>query len=212
MKQIHWRDWLEKAEDPDIWTVHRLISSPASDGGSSRIPGLKYKDPADNEEKTAANNEEKSRALAATFFPEKPPANTSAEPSSYPPQCEKPMKITKEQIIRQLGRLKLYKAPSPDGIPNIVLTKCATIIVDRLLHIFSAILECNFQYRPWKQFTTVVLRKPGKPRYDLPKVYHPIALLNTMLKVLVAIIADHLSHLTEKHQLLPAHHFGGRPG
>src|SRR5579863_2977502 len=96
-KQIHWCDWLEKAEDPDIWTVHRLISSPASNGGSSRIPGLKYKDPADNEEKTAANNEEKSRALAAMFFPEKPPENMSAEPSSYPQQCKKPMKIMKEQ-------------------------------------------------------------------------------------------------------------------
>src|SRR5579863_6174974 len=33
-----------------------------------------------------------------------------------------------------------------------------------------------------------------------------------MTKVIAAIVADHLSYLTEKHQLLPAHHFGGRPG
>lgn len=26
-KRHHWRDWLEKAEDPDIWTVHRLTTS-----------------------------------------------------------------------------------------------------------------------------------------------------------------------------------------
>ena len=111
-----------------------------------------------------------------------------------------------------MWRLKPYKAPGPDGIPNVVLTKCSDIIADRLLAIYIAMLELDLQFEPWKCFTTVVLRKPGKPKYDLPKAYCPIALLNTMAKVLTAIVADHVSHLTEKHQLLPAHHFGGRPG
>ena len=71
-KKQHWRDWLERAEDPDIWTVHRLITSPASDGGKSRIPGLKYKEDPDDDEKTASSNEEKSRVLAKCFFPPKP--------------------------------------------------------------------------------------------------------------------------------------------
>jgi hypothetical protein len=57
-----------------------------------------------------------------------------------------------------------------------------------------------------------MLRKPGKPRYDVPKAYRPIVLLNTMWKVLAAIVANHISFLTEKHQLLPANHFGGRSG
>ena len=73
-------------------------------------------------------------------------------------------------------------------------------------------LNIDLQYEPWKCFTTMVLRKPGKPRYDLPKAYRLIALLNTMVKVMMAIIADHISYLSEKHQLLLAHHFGGRPG
>ena len=28
-KRQHWRDWLEKADDPDIWTTHKYTSSPA---------------------------------------------------------------------------------------------------------------------------------------------------------------------------------------
>jgi hypothetical protein len=56
------------------------------------------------------------------------------------------------------------------------------------------------------------LRKPGKPRYDLPKAYRPIVLLNTMWKVITAIVANQLTYITEKHQLLLANHFGGRPG
>jgi hypothetical protein len=70
----------------------------------------------------------------------------------------------------------------------------------------------NLLYNPWKHFTTVVLRKPSKPRYDLPKSYCPIALLNTMWKVLAGIAAEHLTHYTEKYHLLPDLHFGGRPG
>ena len=62
----------------------------------------------------------------------------------------------------------------------------------------------------WKSFTTVVLRKPGKPRYNIPKAYRPIALLNTLGKVLTSIIAEQLTYYTEKYTLLPPLHFGGR--
>jgi hypothetical protein len=57
-----------------------------------------------------------------------------------------------------------------------------------------------------------VLCKPGKPSYEIPKAYRPIALINTMWKVLMAILANQLTYYAEKHQLLPKHHFGGRPG
>ena len=40
-KRQHWRDWLEKAKDPNIWTAHRYTVAPAGDGGKSRIPVLK---------------------------------------------------------------------------------------------------------------------------------------------------------------------------
>jgi hypothetical protein len=67
-------------------------------------------------------------------------------------------------------------------------------------------------YAPWKISTTVVLYKPGKLCYDTPKAYRPIALLNTMCKVLMALMAKLMTYYTETHQLLPAHHFRGMPG
>jgi hypothetical protein len=57
-----------------------------------------------------------------------------------------------------------------------------------------------------------VLRKPGKPSYEVPKAHQPIALISTMAKVLTAIVAENLSRVIEQHQLLPKTHFGGRPG
>ena len=56
-----------------------------------------------------------------------------------------------------------------------------------------------------------MLRKPGKPNYELAKAYRPIALLSMIAKVLTAIVAQDISWLVEQHQLLPSMHFGGRP-
>ena len=70
----------------------------------------------------------------------------------------------------------------------------------------------NTYYDPWREFTTVVLRKPGKPSYEVPKAYRPIALISTTAKVLSSIVAENLSQVVETNQLLPKNHFGGRPG
>jgi len=45
-----------------------------------------------------------------------------------------------------------------------------------------------------------------------PNAYRPIALENTIDKVLESVMAEHISYLCENHNLLPKHHFGGRPG
>ena len=209
-KLNHWRDWLEKAEDPDIWTVQKVLAAPASDGGSSKIPVLRRK--TNDTEQIARTNTEKGQMLADSFFPPKPATEPRTEQARYPKQCEKAGRITKESVARQLRKLKPYKAPGPDGIPNIVLTKCADTLTDRLYYIYSAIYDKRLYYEPWKTFNTVVLRKPGKPSYEVPKAYRPIALINTLWKVLTAILAKQLSYFAEKHHLLPNHHFGGRPG
>ena len=208
-KRQHWQDWLEKADDPDIWTAHKYTLAPVGDGGRSRIPVLKIT--RNGRETTATSNEEKSSMLARTFFPPKPQEDVPLH-FVYPKPISDIDTISREQIKRQLAKLKPYKAPGPDGIPNIVLTKCADILTNRLYYIYKAILETGMYYEPWKTSTTVVLRKPGKPRYDTPKAYRPIALLNTMSKVLTALMAELMTFYTEVYQLLPAHHFGGRPG
>lgn len=209
-KKQHWRDWLERAEDPDIWTVHKLISTAPTDGGKARIPTLRHK--VGDEELTASTNSQKSAALAKCFFPAGPRESTDRQKGKRTKERKVRCKITREQIQDQLRKLKPYKAPGPDGIPNIVLTKNAPLLSEWLLPIYEAMYERNLLYKPWKSFTTVVLRKPGKPRYDVPKAYRPIALLNTMWKVLTALVADQLAHITEKYRLLPENHFGGRPG
>ena len=164
------------------------------------------------ESHTANTNQEKGRVLTRNFFPAKPRSDGSLAGHKYPKSCSRAGKVTQEQIHAQLKKLKLYKAPGPDGIPNIILTRCANEIVESLLYIYQAMLKNGIMYKPWKEFTTVILQKPGKSTYSMPKSFRPIALLNTMWKVIMVIIANHITYYMEKHQLLPTNHFRGRPG
>jgi hypothetical protein len=56
----------------------------------------------------------------------------------------------------------------------------------------------------------VVLRKPGKPDYSAPGAYRPISPLNTLGKLLEAVMAKRLSYYAETYGLLPDTQFGGR--
>jgi len=92
-----------------------------------------------------------------------------------------------------------------------VLKKCIDKIVDRLYYIYRAIFELDVYPDEWRESTTVVLRKPGKPSYEEPKAYRPIALLNTLGKLFSSIMADDISHYCETRKVLPRSQFGGRP-
>ena len=210
-KRQHWTTYLEELTAEGIWGANRYLREPVGDGGSPRIPTLRVKG-ADGTEAKVSDNNEKAKVFVEAFFPPPPPHSSVPDNYSYPAPLPDPPQLTEERIHEQLRRLSPYKAPGPDGIPNVVLQRCSDLVVPYLTHIYRAILTLQVYYDPWREFITVVLRKPGKPCYDVAKAHRPIALLSTVAKVLTAIVADDISRLTERHGLLPQTHFGGRPG
>ena len=210
-KRQHWTNYLEEMTAADIWTANKFIRDPAGDGGCPRIPTLKTR----NEqglEVPVDDNEEKARTFVRTFFPLAPQLPMNQEQQEYPDPLPDPPPITQAQVRRHIARLSPYKVHGPDGIPNVILQKCVELLICRLTTIFRAMIELNIYYDPWREFTTIVLRKPGKPSYETPKAYRPIALICTMAKVLTSVVAENLSRIVEQHRLLPKNHFGGRPG
>jgi ribonuclease HI len=210
-KKQHWIEWLEDLEGNDIWTANRYVSSSPNDGGQTRIPTL-LKTQQDGSIIEATTNSEKSRLIAESFFPLPPLADLVPEDTIYPDPIAPHTPITKTHLLKAVSNLSGYKAPGPDGICNIVFKECISILSPYLLHLFNAVFTHRTYYEPWRHFTTVVLRKPGKPSYTTPKAYRPIALINTTCKLLTAIVADQLTYILEHHNLLPNTHFGGRPG
>ena len=159
----------------------------------------------------ASTNEDKSAMLMRLMFPNRP-SDSPTFPKTYKDQLPPPVEITEGQIRRHITNLNPYKAPGIDRIPNIVLKRSTDLIIPHLLQIFRATLKMGVYAGHWKEIVTCVLHKPGKPRYNIPKAYRLVVLVNTIAKLLSSIMAEDIVHLTEVHSLLPANHFGGRPG
>jgi len=56
----------------------------------------------------------------------------------------------------------------------------------------------------------VILQKEGKADYLIPGSYRPIALENTLSKILEKVIADYIVDTAEEHALLPQSQIGAR--
>jgi hypothetical protein len=146
------------------------------------------------------------------LFPPPPEADLADTAGyDYPEPIPMPP-VTEEEVARAVNCAAPLKAPGPDGIPNIAIQKALPLIRPYLTHLFNACLSLGYCPKHFRESTTVVIRKPGKPDYTAPKAYRPIALLSTIGKALEAVIATRLSYLVEAYGLLPANHIGGRRG
>ena len=210
-KKTHWDEWLDQLTPSNIWDLHRYAASNPTDQIHTRIKTLK--DPQiPGTDNATQDNVRKSELLYDVFF-RPSPNNEHVEPNfTYePPICDF-APITDKQIHRAIDKLSPYKAPGPNGICNCVYKQCADLLVPYMGPLFRATFTLNHYPDEWKLSSTVVLRKPGRPDYSIPKAYRPITLLDTMSKILSSCVADDLVYIAEHHNLLPLTHFGGRPG
>lgn len=90
------------------------------------------------------------------------------------------------------------------------MKQISTIIVPHLHRIFNACLEEGYCPEHFRSAVTIALRKPGKSNYSTAASYRPIALLNTLSKLLEFMLAKRISYLAETHKLLPRTHLGAR--
>lgn len=210
-KSEHWTEFLEEAMERELWIANKYVTNPTGDGGKTRIPTLKVVRP-DGTRTEAITNQEKAELFVGLMFP-KPPDNASVPADFvYPESVPSSGEITEEQLRRNISKLSPFKACGTDGIPNVVLKKVFPVIKDYILYLFRAVFALETYYPGWLEVTTIILQKPGKPAYDVAKAHRPVALLNTLAKLLTAIIAEDLTHMVEKYGLLPKTQFGGRPG
>jgi len=198
----------------NLWIANKYISGEHTDGGKTRILTLKLsaQDFVMGMPGEVATNEDKSEVLARLMFPKKPQESSVPWLARYPNGFPTPGEIRADKLHHHITRLSPYKATGSDETPNVLINKCADLVTLCLLQIYRMILMLGIYVDTWRDVITCILRNPGKPRYDIPKSYQPIALLNTMVKLLTLIIAGELSYLMEKHQFLLPMHFRGRPG
>jgi hypothetical protein len=151
--------------------------------------------------------------LAAHFFLAPKPADLSdIEGTTYPTPFVVDIQVQPQEVSNLLKRLPTGKAAGPDAIPNLLLKECRDELSTTLSKLFTACIQHGYYPQPFKHSITVVLRKPQKPDYTKPGAYRPIALLNTLVKALEALVAKRISKAAEEKGLLPDSQMGARPG
>ena len=112
----------------------------------------------------------------------------------HPNRIKYKFRLSEAQLCRRIAKLQPYMASGEDGILNVVLRQSAELIIPYLLQIFCVVFKLSTYSDRWCTWNIIVLRKPGKPRYDVPKAHWPIALMNTIGRLLSAIVAEDDSH------------------
>ncbi|KIJ22827.1 hypothetical protein M422DRAFT_276688 [Sphaerobolus stellatus SS14] len=212
-KQDHWKNWLENANERDIWVAGKYSKNPLSDGGRTLIPTLHTRDLNGQSTETFDTAPLKAAALARLFFPPRPDALPELPEDSTPDPPPLRFQMPRlHQVIHRIERSRPFKAPGNDGILNIVLKMCSSTIAPLLHTCLVASVKIRYFPKAWRQWDTIVLRKPGRPDYSISKAYRPIALYNTMGKIISGVMTDIVTYITSRHALLPSRHFGGLPG
>ena len=104
------------------------------------------------------------------------------------------------------------KAPGASGVPNLFLKAMGPQLTAALTLITQSCLDWEYYPQAFKTARTIALRKPGKGDYQAPKSWRPIALLETLGKVVESVIAVRIREFAESAGLLPDTQMGARKG
>jgi hypothetical protein len=70
-----------------------------------------------------------------------------------------------------------------------------------------------FEHGRWptffKESSSVIIPKPGKPSYSTPKAFRPIVLLNTIGKLIEKCVSNRIQFDCVKHRVFRSNQFGG---
>ena len=116
-----------------------------------------------------------------------------------------------QEVLDAIALTGNSSAPGPDRITWELLKRAFQInnAPDGLCHLFNQIRSTGIWPSWFKQSTCVIIPKPNKPRYNIPKAFRPISLLNTIGKLLTKIIAARLQFDCLKYNILHPGQCGG---
>jgi len=105
-------------------------------------------------------------------------------------------------MARTISRLLNNIVLGPDRILNKALKTCGLLIAPWLTDIARAYFIIGYYLRLKRAIITFVLHKEDKADYLLLGSYRPIALENTLSKILERVIADHIADTAKEYALL----------
>ncbi|KAF8673613.1 hypothetical protein AX14_005342 [Amanita brunnescens Koide BX004] len=119
------------------------------------------------------------------------------------PQRDWPL-ISRQEILDMIKLTSNSSAPGPDHVTWHHLK--AIVQVDNALTAIQTLFNNVCSHGVWPSWfsesISIIIPKPKKPDYTVPKAYRPIPLLNTLGKLLTKIIANRMQFDAAAHSLL----------
>ena len=168
---------------------------------TAHIPALRR----NGQEEATQDDEKRAQILAERFFPGDGLADLSDIENNQQQTATIHIStiITPEEVKKVIQKFPNGKAPGPDSIPNEVLKIIASTVAEELAQAATDLLSTGNIPQSYKESITAVIRKERKGDYTLPSSYRPVALENTLAKVVERIVATRLADAAEEHNLLP---------
>lgn len=164
---------------------------------------------------TARSIPEKADALRTKFYPEVQAditdiQDTTFQDNTFIGSFDIDQVVTHHEISALLRTRRANKAPGSDSISNDFLKAMGEPLANAVACIATACWQLGHYPAQLKHARTIVLRKPNKQSYEEPGSWRPIALLNTIGKLIEAVTAKRIQTIAEEHHLLPDTQMGAR--
>ena len=116
-----------------------------------------------------------------------------------------------QEVLDAIALTGNNSAPGPDGISWELLKRAFQVqgAPEGTCHLFNCIRSSGCWPTWFKQSLCVIIPKPNKANYSVPKAFRPISLLNTIGKLLTKIIATRMQYDCLKYEILHPGQCGG---
>jgi hypothetical protein len=118
--------------------------------------------------------------------------------------------ITDEDIREALFDQSVKKTPGLDRLGFNAIQLLWDWDSRRIITIVKTTFRLGVHPRVWKEVRGVVIPKPNKPDYGVPKAYREITLLNCLGKIVEKVAANAIAEQCERRKLLHNGQFGCR--
>ncbi|CAK1541875.1 unnamed protein product [Leptosia nina] len=190
-----WKEFCGKQDREGMWEgIYRIINR--TEIRREDVPLVK--------EGQVLGMRESAELLARTFYPDDDDdkdqpvhkeirtraLGVNEGPSDDPPEPP----FTEHELDRVLSSFNPKKAPGSDGLTLDICKEA--IMADRTLFLalINKCLAIGHFPTIWKEATVVILRKPGRTEYTIPKAYRPIGLLPVMGKIAEKLLVARASY------------------
>jgi len=120
-------------------------------------------------------------------------------------------KFSKEEILQAIKKCNNSSALSPDKLSwkhiKIIIKNDECIV--KLLDIANTCMDLGHWHNHFKISTTIIIPKPNKQTYNMPKSFQPIVLLNTLGKLFEKMIGECLQFHSISNNFVYQYQLGG---